>query len=146
MKQARLIILILLIILVGCSIPEPDKKIFIKSVKVNEDVRIDWYVYSSITNFAPDYLQLSSNVKEPFFVSFYVSNINFRNDSLFISLWKNNYKKLDLNIIQGVKVNIDTSGKSWNNAEDRIGRLKQIGVDISKPHFVDVSCPNGECY
>jgi hypothetical protein len=145
MKYIKLGILILLIMLVRC-ISAPDKKFFIKSVKVTDDVRVDWYVNSSISNFAPDYLQLSSNDKEPFFISFYVSNINFKNDSLFISLWKNNYKKLDSSIIQDIKIKIDTSGKSWNNAEDRLGRLKQIGVDVFKPHFKDVSCPNGECY
>ncbi len=145
MKRASQIILIFLVILVGC-IPEPDKKFFIKSVKVNEDVRIDWYVFSSITSFAPDYLQLSSNDNHPFFKSFFLSNINFKNDTLFISLWKNQYEKLDSTFLDDIRIEIDSSGKSWNNAEERIGRLKQIGVDISKPHFKDVSCPNGECY
>lgn len=145
MKRASQIILIFLVILVGC-IPEPDKKFFIKSVKVNEDVRIDWYVFSSITSFAPDYLQLSSNDNHPFFKSFFLSNINFKNDTLFISLWKNQYEKLDSTFLDDIRIEIDSSGKSWNNAKERIGRLKQIGVDISKPHFKDVSCPNGECY
>lgn len=145
MKHSIQIFLILSILVVGC-IPEPDKKLFIKSVKISQDVRIDWYVYSSISGFAPDYLQISSNDKEPFFRSFFVSNINYRDDSLVITLYNNNYKILDMELIPGIKLMIDTSGHGWNSSEARFGRLKKIGVDKSKPHFVDVSCPNGECY
>lgn len=146
MKYSIFFYLLIMVFIAGC-IPEPSKKIkiFIKSVKVSEDVRIDWYVYSSNSNFAPDYLQISTHDKEPFFVSFYLTNIHLKSDSLFISLWKNDYEKLDESKLRGIKVLIDTTGASWNTAISRFGRLKRAGININAPHFVDVYCPNGEC-
>src|SRR5690606_11927947 len=122
------------------------KKFFIKSVKVSEGVRIDWYVYSSISSFAPDFLQISTHSKEPFFISFYLADIKFKNDSLFISLWKNGYDKLDESSLTGIKVLIDTINGQWNGGVSRFGRLKRAGVNIESPHFVDVYCPKGECF
>lgn len=142
MKLNNLIILIISLFLAGC-IPQQHKKIYIKSLKIVSDVRIDWYVFGSL---APDYLQINSKDKETFFSSFFISNIDFRNDTLVIALFKNNYQKFDRTLLQGIRVRIDTNGHGWNSSEARFGRLKKIGVDMSKPHFVDVSCPNGECY
>jgi hypothetical protein len=137
---------LIVVLITGCSIPEPTKKIFIRSVKVSEDVRIDWYVYSRISNFAPDYLQISTNDKEPFFVSFFLTGIHLKSDTLIISLWKNSYEKLDVSKLKRIKVSIDTTGESWNSAEARFGRLKRAGVNMEAPHFVDAYCPKEECY
>lgn len=144
MKLTNLIVLIILIFLAGC-IQQRHKKIYIKSLRIVKDVRIDWYVFGSL---APDYLQINSKDKdrETFFSSFFISNIDFRNDTLIITLFKSSYQKFDMTLTQGIKVKIDTNGHGWNSSEARFGRLKKIGVDMSKPHFVDVSCPNGECY
>ncbi len=144
MKYAFLFCL-LVMLTVGC-ITKPKKKFFIKSVKVSEDTRIDWYVYSSTTSLAPDYLQISTYSKEPFFVSYYLTDINFRNDSLTISLWRNGYKKLDESRLDGIKVLIDTTNNGqWNGGTSRFGRLQSAGVNMEFPHFVDVYCPNGAC-
>jgi hypothetical protein len=111
---------------------------------IGEKVRVDWYVHSSIGGFAPDYLQISTNDKAPFFSSFYLTGINYQNDSLHISLWKNEYE-LNQAMLNGIKVSIDTSGGQWNNSESRLGRLQGRHVNINEPHFSDSFCPNGEC-
>lgn len=131
-------------ILPGC-ISEPTKKIYIKSVKVSDNVRIDWYVHSSITSYVPDYLQISSDDDKPFFKSSYLANITFRNDSLFVSLWKGGYEKLDDARIKGITLIVDTTSGQWDDAISRIGRLKDGYVDISVPHFVDVACSKPYC-
>jgi len=144
MKHMVIFYLLISVFIAGC-IPEPTKKLYIRSIKVSEDIRIDWYVYSSISSLAPDYLQISTNDKEPFFVSFFLTGIHLRNDSLFISLSKDNYEKLDRSKLKEIMVSIDTIGESWNSASSRFGRLKGVGVNIEAPHFIDAYCPHGEC-
>jgi len=131
-------------ILFGSCMEKPKTKLFIKSVKIPNGDRIDWYVYSSISNFAPDYLQISSSKRKPFFTSFYLTDILFKNDSLYVSLWNKNYD-LDKSMLKGINISIDTMGKQWNQASSRIGRLTRRGINIRVPHFIDTYCPNGEC-
>lgn len=142
MKKGFLVLIVMVIVL-GC-LTNAKKKFFIKSVKVSERVRIDWYVHSSTSNLAPDFVQISTQ-KEPFFVSYYLTNINFRNDSLFLSLWKNEYEKFDTLALEGIKFLIDTVNGQWNDAPSRFDRLRKAEVNIDSPHFVDVYCPNGAC-
>lgn len=130
-------------LLVSCF-KEPADKLFIKSVEGPKGTMIDWYVYGKLTSYAPDYLQISTYYKKPFFKSFYLTDVHFRNDSLFISIWKNNYD-LDKSRLNGVIVYIDTLGEPWNDATSRIERLKRRGVNILKPNFVDTYCEYGEC-
>lgn len=136
--------IICLVIVFITSCVEKQKKIYIKSVKISNEVRVDWYVYSSITNLAPDYLQISTYDKTFFFSSFFLTDINFKNDTLFVSLWKNEYKKVDLPKIRNIKIIVDTLGEPWNGGISRVGRLREMGIDILRPHFKDVYCPNGE--
>jgi len=130
--------------LLSCK-DRPERKIFVKSILLSGETRIDWYVHSSVSNFAPDFLQLSTNDKTPFFVSFYLSDIKYKNDTLFVSLWKGDYDKLDKDIIGGITVKIDSSGTNSNDAMSRIGRLKDAGVDIFAPHLKDAPCVGEEC-
>ncbi len=129
--------------LVSC-IEQPTKKIFIKSAEDTKGARIDWYVYSKITSFAPDYLQTSTDDKKPFFKSFFLTDIHFRNDSLFISLSDNKYD-MDKSRLRGIEIIIDTLGESWNSATSRFGRLRRRGVNTDEPHFIDTYCAKGEC-
>ena len=143
MRQQTLLCFCIFLLPLSC-IEEPENKIFIKSVAASNGERIDWYVYSRISNVAPDYLQLSISPEKPFFTSFYLTGIQFRKDSLFISLLKNDYD-LDENKIKGISIIIDTLGHSWNAAASRIGRLRKRGVDTSVPHFTETYCEKGEC-
>lgn len=136
------IIISVILILMGCW-GQPNTKLFIKSVKISDKIRVDWYVYSSISNFSPDYLRISSNEMEPFFISFYLTNIRFENDSLFISLWKNSFEKFDQSKLNGIKVNIDTNGQHWNDAMSRVGRLNRTQVNMLKPHYIDTYSSRG---
>lgn len=127
-------------------IEEPTKKIYIKSVEGPNGMRIDWYVYSKLTSFTPDYLQINTPESNPFFKSFYLTDIHFQNDSLLISLWSNKYD-LEWTTLSSppLKVVVDTLGQPWNDATSRIGRLRNRGVNMDKPHFVDTYCARGEC-
>ncbi len=143
MRHQTLLYFCVFLLPLSC-IEEPKNKIFIKSVASSNGERIDWYVYSRISSVAPDYLQLSTSPEKPFFTSFYLTGIQFRKDSLFISLLKNDYE-LDENKIKGISISIDTLGHSWNAAASRIGRLRKRGVDITAPHFTETFCEKGEC-
>lgn len=144
MKLLILLFLYVGIVFSGCGNKPPNTKLFIKSVKTSKGLRIDWYVYSSITSLAPDYLQISDDDKEPFFKCFCLSDIQFENDSLFISLYRNEYD-LDKSKLGEISIFIDTTGKHWNQASSRIGRLRKRDVNIEKPHFIDTYCEKGEC-
>ena len=128
----------------GCFYNKAGKKIYVRSVQLSNGLRIDWFVLTSNSNFAPDYLQTSANLQKPFFVSFFVGDIKSSNDTLFISLWKNDYD-LKNSKLPGIEIVIDTLGKTWNQAVSRIGRLRRRGVEVESPHFIDTYCPNGEC-
>lgn len=131
-------------ILSSCNGFDKRTKTFVKSVKLPNDIRIDWYVYGSMSGPGLDYLQISNDEKEPFFTSFYLSDIRFQNDSLYLSLWKGAYE-LDKSRLEGINLSVDTLGKIWNRADHRIDRLRKRNVDIKQPHFVDVFCEKSGC-
>lgn len=139
--------LLSLFIVLNISCNSQDKKIYIKSIKSPSEKRIDWYFYSLISNFSRSYLQFEGKEDNPFFESFYLSDIFMQEDTLYIKVYKNDYK-LDSLFISKYKLNvvIDTTGKIWNQASSRLGRLQRKGVDFFKPHFTNTYCPNGECY
>jgi hypothetical protein len=143
MRQLVLLYFSIILLPLSC-IEEPKNKLFIKSVTTSNGGRIDWYVYSRISSVTPDYLQLSTSPEKPFFKSFYLTGIQFSNDSLFISLWNSGYE-LDQSKLKGISVIIDTLGHSWNAAASRIGRLHKRGVNTAAPHFTETYCENGEC-
>jgi hypothetical protein len=143
MRQQPLLYFCIFLLPISC-IEEPKNKIFIKSVAASNGERIDWYVYSNISNVAPDYLQLSTYSEKPFFTSFYLTGIQFRKDSLFISLSKSGYE-LDQSKLKGISVIIDTLGHYWNAAASRIGRLRKRGINTAAPHFTETYCEKGEC-
>jgi hypothetical protein len=137
---------LLFVIFVACF--KPDKKIYIKSIMLKNQ-RVDWYFYSLISNFSRSYVELSNNElsENVFFESFFVSDINLNHDTLYIEVYENNYKLDSAAILKtNIKIVVDTTGKVWNQASSRLGRLQRKDVDFSKPHFSDSYCPKGECY
>jgi hypothetical protein len=144
MKKA--IVYILVITFFSCT---DENKLYIKSVSVDSSTMVDWYFYSQISSFSRSYVQISTLGKDPIniFESFNISDIRIKSDTLTIEVAENDYK-----IYPGVreqnkiKLVVDTTGKIWNEASSRLGRLHSKKVDCSKPHFIDSYCPHGECY
>jgi hypothetical protein len=129
----------------------PNKKIFIKSVRIDTSVRVDWYFYSHLNNFSRSYLQIHRDEGENegvvFLESFFISDINFNADTLKIQLYKNDYKaNLGLFLDKGLNISFDTLGGIWNQASSRLGRLQKRKVDYFKPHSADSYCLHRECY
>lgn len=143
MRLLLILCYLFVLTLFGC-IDDPVNRIYIKSVSVSNGERVDWYVYSRISSIAPDYIQTNKFDGKPFFKTFYLTDISFRKDSLFIYLLKNDYE-LDTSYRPGISIIIDTLGQPWNRASSRLGRLKKRGVNIDSPHFVNSSCDQGEC-
>ncbi|RXK59777.1 hypothetical protein ESA94_12010 [Lacibacter luteus] len=137
---------LLVVFFLSCG--SADKKLFIKSMQLNTSVRVDWYFYSLVSNFSRSYIQISkSDTETKFFESFYISDFNFRADTLAVQLYKNGYKIDSAALLQsGFKIIIDTTGGIWNQASSRLGRLQRRNIECSKPHFEDSHCPKNECY
>lgn len=133
-----------ILILCSCTMFDKDAKTFVKSVKLSDGNRIDWYVRGYLSGPGPTYLQFSNNDKKPFFTSYYLSDFRFQNDSLYLSLWRGEYE-LDRNKLGGIKVAVDTLGQQWNGAEERVVRLRKRNVDTQHPHFIDVFCEKSGC-
>ena len=109
--------------------------------------RVDWYFFSLLSNFSISYLQVNDTVEgntHVFFESFYLSDVEFSNDTVKIQVYKNDYK-LDANAVPNLHVTIDTSGGIWNQASSRLGRLQRRNVDFYKPHNENTYCPKNEC-
>jgi hypothetical protein len=143
MKFYSLFVLILL------SCHSQDRKIFVKSLNANSSKRIDWYFYSLLNNFSRSYVQLSQNNENSvtIFESFFISDINLKGDTLKVELYKNDYKIDSTEVFRRrLIITVDTTGKMWNQASSRLGRLQKKNVDYFKPHFEDSYCSNGECY
>jgi hypothetical protein len=135
------------IFLVGCS--ASDKKLFIKSVQVSEEKRVDWYFYSLISNFSRSYLQYEDKEagQHTFFESFYLSDFSKIGDTLTIQGYKNDYKlDKDNAATLALVVRIDTTGGIWNQASSRLGRLQRKNVNFEQFHYADSYCPKNECY
>jgi hypothetical protein len=124
------------------------KKLFIKSVRLDNNKHIDWYFFSNTSNFSRSYLQFKKNNSETvlFFESFFLSDINEQADTLTIQIYKNDYKLYE-NMLKDRKivVIIDTTGGIWNQASSRLGRLIRKNVDVTKFHYTDSFCPKMEC-
>ena len=135
------------VFLVGCS--ATDKKLFIKSVQLNETKRVDWYFHSLIGGFSRSYLQSEGKDAEQhaFFESFYLSDFSKVGDTLTIQIYKNDYKlNKDNTAALGFVVKIDTTGGIWNQASSRLGRLQTKNINFEQFHFADSYCPKNECY
>jgi len=144
MRKRFYLIIGIIVIVYSCNGFNKGSKTFVKSIKLPNDIRIDWYVYGSMSGTGPDYLQINNDEKEPFFTSFCLSDIRFQSDSLYISLWKGMYE-LDKDRLRNINVSVDTLGQIWNRADHRIDRLRRRNVDIKQPHFVDVFCEKSGC-
>jgi hypothetical protein len=134
----------------GCM-SSPDKKIFIKSIPVDDGKRVDWYSYNAIGGFAKSYLQYEDKTgqQHTFLESAYLSDVTKQGDTLIIQVWKSdgNDYQLDYDEAQalGLVTRLDTTGKQWNGVESRLDRLQKKHIDVEKFHFTESSCPNGEC-
>lgn len=65
------------------------KRIIIKRLVINSGNHIEWYHYSLVSGFSPGFIdKVTSGVKQNICKSHYVSDINFKNDTLIVQLWK----------------------------------------------------------
>jgi hypothetical protein len=139
----RLSFLFLLLVLVSCGTID-DKPFYIKTVKINNQTRLNWYFYSLITDYSVDKVEIQSNGKRTeIFDAPILTDISFRNDTLVFQLEHLSYRDghtfsfIDTAYIQslGYKYLIDTTGVFLNEKYQRLQRLKNM--DISKPHYIN---------
>lgn len=125
-----------------------ERKVYVKSVKVNSTTRIDWYVLPAFSNVGRSYLQISVAKKKPvnLLESFSLSDIHINKDTLQIQLFQNDIV-IDSAMVAkyGFTIAIDTTGGQWNDADTRLDRLANKKVDTYHPHFVDSYCINYGC-
>ena len=145
MKLYCLYVFLFLFTITGCG---HDKKIYIKSLDLGEGKRIDWYMYSLITDNSPDYIDFTEKHSEKtIFEADQVTNIIKKSDTLVFQVEGSYggprkvkiYKFMDSNFIRtsGLKLIIDTTGWIENSSTYRLPKIQKAGVDVFKPHFFD---------
>jgi hypothetical protein len=125
MKKGLFIGILLLVILalIGFFIVnkvlgnDREKRLIVKEIS-SKDYKIQWYVYSLISSFSPDYVEFQRNDKNTLLCkSSYVSNIDVKNDTIVIQLWKNDFTKF--NKLDGIVVVLDTTGSPQDGSQLR---------------------------
>lgn len=122
-----------------------DKKIYIKSLNLDQNKFINWYIYSDIEDYSPDYIEFSEGKSDKLiFEADQLTNINRRKDSLVFQVEGSYgsarvidiYKFIDSSSIKawGFKIIIDTTGHFENTSSSGLPRLHKKKVDIFKPH------------
>src|ERR1043165_4161648 len=76
-----------------------EDRIFIDSLEINNHEKIYWFVYSGLSHYSTSYLAIVKNAEQAtnedaFFISGWITNIALQNDSLKVSLFKNDYNQL----------------------------------------------------
>ena len=101
-----------IIFLSGCS-----KKFVVKSVVVNQHLKVIWYNHSEITSNGPDFIEFNSisNGKEQLICEAQaVCDINFKSDTLTILMLGHSIIDLKSDNEYNIKIIIDTTCKSIN--------------------------------
>ena len=121
----------------ACS-PTYRNKIYVRTIVNNSGATVDWFVYSTISGFSHDYVQIQEKggATEKLTLDD-LSNINFSgNNTLVIERCGDSLTPLNVKVLNIECISVDT-GHIWNAAISRIDRLMDMKVDVKKRHIVD---------
>ena len=92
--------------------PDYKNRIVIKSVNFSP-WKVEWYHYSLLTSYSPGIIEIKKDSPEGNIVckSSYISDINYRNDSLIISFWANDTVTIRKFTWFATPIGTDTTGK-----------------------------------
>ena len=122
MRFRNLFLVAYLMTLNGCNIfatneaYEYDRRIVLKTIRLDDNTALEMYHYSLITSYSPTFIDIRTNggKHETVCSSTYISDINFASDSLTIQLWANDTPEVVKPRLYELEINFDTTGRQPN--------------------------------
>ncbi|MBO9203523.1 MULTISPECIES: hypothetical protein [Niastella] len=92
--------------------PDYNKRIIVKSISLTKDKVVEWYHFSLITGYSPDFIEVKSGGQHRLLGKTHnLSDIQSRGDTLLILVQKNDFLYLDTAGFPDLKVSLE-NGRS----------------------------------
>lgn len=143
MKFIFSIALCLLFLFSSCLYDQNEKRIYIKSVKIDSASRFDWYITSLIGGFSRSTIIKVTGNKEQFILKSHgITNISLDKARRLLIIESTdeleNFDEADtLDLGDNFKATFNKKGFYMNDAEGRFSRLKIKEINTSVPHNVN---------